>query len=1408
VLAETWTGPTNGSWFDAPNWQGGLVPGAGTVTTDINNGTVVQISPTPANPEGAANAGQTLNISNPNTVLGVINGASLAFGAANVFQGGTLSIGDASVTGNINLSNGAVVFFPSAGNSITYAGAISGSDISPQFCNNGAGGCTGLNINSGTVVLSGANPYTGQTTIFDGATLKIGVSNTLQNSIVILQEKGTLDLNGINATLGGIGDNPNTGKAGNLNLGSTTLTLGQNGGSAEYSGVISGSGGLAKVGGGTQTLTANNTYTGSTTIAQGTLQLGNGGTGGGILGDVKDNGSLIFNRSDSFAFGGAISGSGELVKAGAGTLTLSGTNAYSGGTRVDAGILAGDTASLQGNILDNAQVVFNQAADGTFAGSLSGSGSLVKDGAGTLTLAGANSYAGGTTISAGALAGDTDSLQGDIVDNGRLVFNQAQDDSFAGSISGTGGLVKQGAGELILEAPNTYSGGTTVEAGTLGGDSASLQGDIANNSQVAFHQDGDGTYAGAISGSGSLLKDGAGTLALTGNSTYTGLTTIAQGALQLGNGGAAGGVLGDVEDNGTLIFNRSDSFAFGGAISGSGELVKAGAGTLTLSGTNAYSGGTRVDAGILAGDTASLQGNILNNAQVVFNQAADGTFAGGLSGSGSLVKDGAGILTLAGANSYTGGTTISAGALAVNAASLQGNIVDNGRLVFNQAQNGSFAGSISGVGGLVKQGAGELVLNGANTYSGGTTVEAGTLGGDSASLQGNIANNSQVAFHQGSDGVYAGVISGSGGLLKDGAGTLALTGANTYAGETRIEEGALAITGGGQRFLGGDVFNQGTVSVQGVSAEYGGSFNNDGAYISNQATSTFNNLTVGANGYLAGGANDEFVVTGNFLNTSAQADSWKTDNARLVFRSASPGQPGQHVFQLAGTDKGASGQAAKNNFSWGSLTLDSGNLLQLTDGNAKGQRPALYVQRLVLPDGKSQLSSISSDFNIYFNGSNAENQYLQDGLSFGSGAGQLLAFDFSPQLVQSTAAAGLVLTPDQLGFAVALDQSCSAGALGALAARCQELQGLSPLEKKQAAAQLTPDQAPAQTGLGTQFRINRMDVPLARLASLRLGQTTPLSFNFNGVDIAPRALAAVPGSLGGGGAAGDDDALRDPPLGVYVQGRYVYGHQAQTIWQRGYHFNGGSVTAGADYRFSDQLVAGAMFTYMNTDAQYGQYNGSLRGNNYLGALYGSYYLPMDFFVDWVANYGGQDYSFSRRYTYPGYIGKAQSQPEGNQFGFTLNLGKDVAWEGWLFSPYTRFEYTNLHIDAYQERGGDGFNLAVGGQTAHSFVSDLGLQMSHAFGLSWGVLTPGLRVEWEHQYLNNNRQEQMTLVDATAGTGTFIIQTGRPDRDYVNLGGSVVATLPNGGSGFLRFESRLGQSDVIQHVFELGVRMSF
>jgi fibronectin-binding autotransporter adhesin len=228
---------------------------------------------------------------------------------------------------------------------------------------------------------------------------------------------------------------------------------------------------------------------------------------------------------------------------------------FTGGALQVAG--ANIASSLPVTLQSQGGTIDTNGNNATLSGTISGPGSLTKIGAGTLTLTGNNSYSGGTALNAGTLA---------VGSNTAL---------------GTGAL--------------TFANGTTLQAAANGLALANAM--TLNGTDTVDTQSNALTLVGTLSGSGSLIKIGAGTLVLTGANTYTGTTTISAGTLQLGNGGTSGSIAGNVVNNGVFAVNRSDTFTFGDVISGTGAFQQNGTGTTILTATNTYSGPTTVNAG-------------------------------------------------------------------------------------------------------------------------------------------------------------------------------------------------------------------------------------------------------------------------------------------------------------------------------------------------------------------------------------------------------------------------------------------------------------------------------------------------------------------------------------------------------------------------------------------------------------------------------------------------------------------------------------------------------------------------------------------------------------------------------------------------------------------------------------------
>jgi len=796
-----------------------------------------------------------------------------------VFNGGTLRIDNPafSTSASITLMSAGGTVTTNAASTTVLSGVISGAG---SFTKSG----------NGAVTFSGANTYTGTTSVSAGALIASGGSAISDTSTVNVASGASFRVQS-SETIGSLAG------AGSVEIASGTLSFGSSYG--DFSGVISGAGGIEKVGGGWATLSGANTYTGGTTISGGTLT----GTTTSLQGDIVNNGTLYITQSFDGSFTGGVSGSGNLIKSGTGSVTLSGTNTYTGGTNIYGGSLTlseeasisasssvyvesgaslnlvngGTIRELWGsgsvNVASGTLTVSNDSSYYSYMyGVISGAGALTKTGSGTLSLTGANTYTGGTTVEQGTLSGTTTSLRGDIVNNGTVSFSQSTDGTFSGAISGTGAVNFSGAGAVTLSGTNTYTGATTVSYGTLvlsGGSaiSDSSRVIVGYNGTLRVDQSetigslgaeywwytsgtvnivsgtltvgGDNTstnFGGALTGAGSLVKTGTGTLTLEGTDTHTGGTIISGGTLAV----TTSGLTGDVVNNANLTFSQYTDGTYSGVISGTGSVTKSGYnGKVTLTGANTYTGGTTISSGTLAGTTTSLQGNIVDNAALQFDQSADGAFSGVISGTGNVYKYGTGAVTLSGANSYSGSTSVYAGALSVTGGSALSdtasvNVVSGATLnVLDSEKIGSlygsgsvnlasgtltlsnsyyyyyyyydnsyhsyysdFSGVISGAGALKTSGSGTAWLSGANTYTGGTTIESGSLFGTTTSIQGNVVNNGNLLFNQSTDGTFAGSISGTGSLYKFGTGVVTLSGTNTHTGSTNVYAGTLAVTGG------------------------------------------------------------------------------------------------------------------------------------------------------------------------------------------------------------------------------------------------------------------------------------------------------------------------------------------------------------------------------------------------------------------------------------------------------------------------------------------------------------------------------------------------------------------------------------------------------------------------------------
>ncbi|EAZ6489959.1 fibronectin-binding autotransporter adhesin ShdA [Salmonella enterica] len=553
-----------------------------------------------------------------------------------------------------------------------------------------------------------------------------------------------------------------------------------------------------------------------------------------------------------------------LTKEGDGTLILSNTANDYGDTVINGGTLSANDAAALGSgdvaIAENAKLELSQ---GTLDNNVTGEGQIVKSGSDELIVTGDNNYSGGTTISDGTLIADhADSLgTGAVANSGVLQVGEGE---LENTLSGSSSLVKTGTGELTLSGDNDYSGGTTISGGTLTADHADSLGTgaVANSGVL---QVGEGKLKNTLSGTGSLVKTGTGELTLSGDNDYSGGTTISGGTLIAANVNALGG--GDVDNAGTLKLDAEGEFNLANVTTQSGATTELSKGTtlnvdsltqqadstlnIDLSKTNGESA--------ITADSVSLAGalNITGIGNVTDSWTPE-AYTYTLIDSDSAITTDFNDLTVAGMNSEDvdfltiDGKVDEADSTNYDlTASLswyadRDNASTDAHGTFTLSDpDGSFnvAATLTDVDdtldpgstwdgkSLTKEGAGTLILSGDNDYSGGTTINEGTLVAASTTALGTglVDNNATLVLDA------DGEVSAAGGITThSGATTQLALGTSLDLGDSALiqEDGSTLnvelnsdsvqpLITGGSATLGGDlVVSDASLQARASDAEF------------------------------------------------------------------------------------------------------------------------------------------------------------------------------------------------------------------------------------------------------------------------------------------------------------------------------------------------------------------------------------------------------------------------------------------------------------------------------------------------------------------------------------------------------------------------------------------------------------
>ena len=608
---------------------------------------------------------------------------------------------------------------------------------------------------------------------------------------------------------------------------------------------------LTKAGQGTLILTGDSIYTGGTTIQGGVLQIGKDSAAGSVLGDIVNHGTLAFQRSDDFAFDGIVSGSGGLIKNGAGTLSLTRANSFTGGVTLTQGTLrvesdanlgdASGVLTFNGGVLETTdsfatareiqlaqEGVFDTAA-GTqlhLTGDVSGVGALRKRGAGTLRLDQAAAVQR-TLVETGTLIGHAGSLSSQIENAATVVFDQTTDAVFAGSLTGLNGvfgtLKKQGVGALSLSGAS-YLDWSVAEGELIAAiDRFSGDVDIASPAAFSFTDAGNQTYSGAVSGAGRFILDRDGATLLTGDSSaFGGLTTLNTGKLLVGDAAGLGRLGGSLD-----VLNGATLGGSGVIGSGAGSHVSIAAGgvlspgnsigTLSINGDLTLAAGSTVNMELGApgfSDRINVSGDLSLDGALNLTQsmnAADGaaglgyyrlmTYGGVLSGAGLTVGQTPTINDPAAFEIMTGNGNVDLFIAVVGDDTLQhwqgGDGVWSASSPQWQNKNGTSAANWSGQHAVFRHNpggysGGVITVDGAHAFKGLQFVDDGYRLEGPGSLV-TDADGSEIRVLANSARIDT-MITGSGGLIVTQGGVLTLSGANSYTGGTILRGGVVAVS--------------------------------------------------------------------------------------------------------------------------------------------------------------------------------------------------------------------------------------------------------------------------------------------------------------------------------------------------------------------------------------------------------------------------------------------------------------------------------------------------------------------------------------------------------------------------------------------------------------------------------------
>ena len=740
---------------------------------------------------------------------------------------------------------------------------------------------------------------------------------------------------------------------------------------------------------------------------------------------------------------------------------------------------------------------------------------------------------------------------------------------------------------------------------------------------------------------------------------------------------------------GALNFNHTSSgYVFAPTITGAGA-VNVFAGTTIFTANNAYTGATNINGGTLqlgnGGTSGTISGNVANNGVLAINRSDAFTFTSIISGSGVLQQLGPGTTILTAANTYTGGTTVSAGTLRLGS-----------------------GGSLAPTGALTVNG-GTFDLNGNNQTVGALSGAGGTLALGSGILTTDTASNT----------TFAAPIIGTGGLTKQGLGTLNLTGVNTYTGPTLVTAGTLAVNG-----------------------------------------SLTSNVAVGTAGTLGGNGTITGLVTNNGIIAPGNSIGTLTINGNFVQSAGS-------VYQV---QVNPAGQSDRINTS-GMATINGG-IVQVQAQSGTYARNTTYTILNATGGVSGAYSSVTSNF-----------AFLTPSLSYDANNVYLLLFQN-----QSAFAAG-AQTPNQYAVGTVLDR-VNATATGDLN---NVLNALSLLSNTQGPAALNAISGQPYADFGT------MNVNNAALFMNALGQQM---VNARGTaSTGQRQALAQSCEIEACDGTGPLSAWASALGGL---GSVLGDNNASTLT-----YNFGGAAAGMDYRFDPRFLAGIGVGYTHGTQWVNTFMGQGWSDSVSVAAYGSF-TQSGFYIDALAGYAYSNNQLQRQILIPGLQQRTASGSTGaNQFlgqiegGYKIDVYPPAMAS---ITPFGRFQISSVTQNAFNKSGAQSLNLNVAQQTTNSQRTTIGADLGSSISLgNERKLDFAVRLGWQHEFADTGRPITAAFAGAPGNAFTVFGATLARDSAVVGLLGST--TIAAATQVYLRYDGGVG-GGTDNHAVNLGVRFSW